>query len=153
MYIVLVKNPKSCIFRKGWLKLCLLGIDLGGTSIKAGLVDINGKILKKGQVLTGAGEGTTAVLKRIKNLARDLAGEQGLALGELEGIGIGIPGSVDVARGWSTWLPISSGAISPSGMNWQPYWIYLWLLKMTPTLPPWGRCGREPAGDIPPSSW
>ncbi|OIQ59518.1 glucokinase [Moorella thermoacetica] len=79
--------------------MCLLGIDLGGTSIKAGLVDINGKILKKGRVPTGAGEGTTAVLKRIKNLARDLAGEQGLALGELEGIGIGIPGSVDVARG------------------------------------------------------
>lgn len=79
--------------------MCLLGIDLGGTTIKAGLVNRNGRVLVKGQVPTGAGEGAAAVLERIKNLARDLVREQGLALKELEGIGIGIPGSVDVARG------------------------------------------------------
>ena len=79
--------------------MCLLGIDLGGTSIKAGLVDKNGKILVRGQVPTGAGEGAAAVLGRIRDLARNLAGERGLALADLTGVGIGIPGSVDVEKG------------------------------------------------------
>jgi len=79
--------------------LCLLGIDLGGTTIKAGLVDIKGRLLVKGQVPTGATEGAGAVLERIATLAGDLVRRQGLAMQDIKGAGIGIPGSVDVEKG------------------------------------------------------
>ncbi|MDN5344988.1 MAG: glucokinase [Clostridia bacterium] len=79
--------------------MCLLGIDLGGTTIKAGLVDRQGQLLARGQVATGAAEGARAVLGRIIALAGEVAQRQGLARREIEAAGIGVPGWVDVARG------------------------------------------------------
>ncbi|QGP92908.1 Glucokinase [Neomoorella glycerini] len=77
----------------------LLGIDLGGTTIKAGLVDIKGQLQVKGQVPTGATEGAGAVLERIAALAGDLARRQGLTRQDIKAAGIGIPGSVEVEKG------------------------------------------------------
>lgn len=77
----------------------LAGVDLGGTYIKAGLVDVEGKILLKGQVPTGASDGAAAVLVRIKELIGRLAWKRGIALADLQAIGVGIPGSVDVNTG------------------------------------------------------
>ncbi|WP_258359318.1 ROK family protein [Moorella sulfitireducens] len=79
--------------------MCLLGIDLGGTTIKAGVVDGGGRILIKDQVATGAKEGARAVLKRIVDLAGDLLRRQGLKRRDIKAAGIGIPGSVDVGSG------------------------------------------------------
>lgn len=77
----------------------LLGIDLGGTTIKAGVVDTGGRILIKGQMATGAMEGAGSVLKRIVDLAGDLVRRQGLNRRDIKAAGIGIPGSVDVDSG------------------------------------------------------
>ncbi|WP_406678167.1 ROK family protein [Moorella sp. ACPs] len=76
-----------------------MGIDLGGTTIKAGLVDIEGRLLVKGQMPTGAADGAGAVLERIAALAGDLVRRQGLAMQDVKGAGIGVPGSVDVEKG------------------------------------------------------
>ncbi|MGC8976435.1 MAG: ROK family protein [Candidatus Ratteibacteria bacterium] len=67
-----------------------VGIDLGGTYIKAGLVDENGKILKKEQFPTLAEKNDKDIVisqieKSIKFLYED----------DIEGIGIGTPGVVD----------------------------------------------------------
>ncbi|WXJ81471.1 Glucokinase [Moorella humiferrea] len=84
---------------KGRVKLCLLGIDLGGTTIKAGLVDLEGQLLVKAQVPTGAGDGAAAVLERIGALADELCRRLGITRKDLKGIGIGVPGSVEGEKG------------------------------------------------------
>ncbi|NLW06531.1 MAG: ROK family glucokinase [Clostridia bacterium] len=81
------------------VKLYLAGVDLGGSYIKAGIVDSGGKILAKGQVATMADQGATAVILRIKALLERLLWEQGLTFADLQGAGVGIPGSVDTDSG------------------------------------------------------
>ena len=79
--------------------MCLLGIDLGGTTIKAGVVDTAGRLLEKQQVPTGAAEGAGAVLERIVALAGALDQRRGSGGQDIVAAGIGIPGSIDVDRG------------------------------------------------------
>jgi len=71
-----------------------VGIDLGGTFIKAGLVDDKGNIIKKNQFPTRGEEGKREiVLSQIENAINFcLDGEN---KNEIIGIGIGTPGLVD----------------------------------------------------------
>ena len=75
-----------------------VGIDVGGTNLKAGLVDESGAIravrrIPLGQV-TEAGE----FVRTLARLARSVAEEGGVAPETLESVGIGIPGSVSGDR-------------------------------------------------------
>ncbi len=70
------------------------GIDLGGTFIKCGIVDSNGRLLKKDKATTAGGY--SSVMQAMANLAIRLAQERKLVL---SGIGIGCPGTVDSKRG------------------------------------------------------
>lgn len=72
-----------------------LGVDLGGTGIKVGLVE-NGRILKKGSCPTGAADGAEAVIDRIAALCREVAGEK---LKTLSSAGIGTPGVLSADGG------------------------------------------------------
>ncbi len=69
-----------------------IGIDLGGTSIQAGLVTDQGQILKKLERPTPTG-GKTQVLNALKEIIVDLM-EEGVI-----GIGIGSPGTIDSVNG------------------------------------------------------
>jgi glucokinase len=75
----------------------LVGIDLGGTSIKGGAVDEAGEILSRVQLDSLVAEGPEAVCERIAGAAQEL--ELGNSLG------IGIPGLVDRRRGLVTASP------------------------------------------------
>ena len=68
-----------------------VGIDLGGTNIKAGVVDEEGRVLERRSIPTGLSDGAGAVLDRMAGLARDLG---------LDGtVGVGSPGLIDHAGG------------------------------------------------------
>jgi glucokinase len=74
----------------------LVGIDLGGTAIKAGACDEKGRILERRSVPTGLSEGADAVLDRMAGLARELgACEPGAPCK----VGVGSPGLIDHAAG------------------------------------------------------
>ena len=73
----------------------LVGIDLGGTSIKAGACDEKGRVLDHRSVPTGLEDGTAAVLDRMADLAREL----GAAAGGRRKVGVGAPGLIDHAAG------------------------------------------------------
>ena len=75
-----------------------IGIDLGGTGIKAGVVDEKGTILSKVSCPTGVERGAEPVIKDMADLARKAAAEAGKTMDEIEYIGIGIPGIHDNAR-------------------------------------------------------
>lgn len=76
-----------------------IGIDLGGTNIKAGIVDENGAILHKISCPTRAERGHMAVLKTMAKLVFELSDEYSVPMDEIASIGIGCPGSVDNKKG------------------------------------------------------
>lgn len=76
-----------------------IGIDLGGTFIKGGIVNENGEILICDKVPTEVEKGDKGVAANIVRLASDLLKRQGLTTDEVEGLGIGSPGMIDSAEG------------------------------------------------------
>jgi glucokinase len=68
-----------------------VGIDLGGTAIKAGAISETGTILDRRTVPVDVREGPGSLLDRIAEIAR--------ALGAEDGIGLGSPGVFDRGRG------------------------------------------------------
>jgi len=71
----------------------LIGVDLGGTKIEAGLVDLNGKVIKKLIMPTEAGKGKQKVIQNIVYAVNKLKKDRIL------GVGIGIPGPTDYRKG------------------------------------------------------
>lgn len=72
-----------------------IGVDIGGMSIKCGLVDENGTIVFSESVvtpLTGAKDIAVATAK----LVESVLDKNGLAKSDVPGIGVGVPGIVDV---------------------------------------------------------
>lgn len=76
-----------------------IGTDLGGTGIKAAIVDEDGRILSKKSCPTNAQKGYESVLKSMAKLAFELADEQNVSMDAIAAIGIGCPGTVDAKRG------------------------------------------------------
>jgi glucokinase len=76
-----------------------IGIDLGGTNIAAGIVDDEGKIVKKASVKTGRTRKSEEIVEDMCKLVLDLIKETGLTEKEIYSIGIGSPGSHDRENG------------------------------------------------------
>jgi len=80
-----------------------IGIDLGGTSVKAGVIDGNGNILAKDSVKTRAAKPYVEICADMAALAKKVADEAGVKLCDIAGIGVGAPGIIDSARGVVTY--------------------------------------------------
>ncbi len=78
------------------MSLYAVGIDLGGTSIKGGLVEATRGVVHHSAIDTESDAGPEHVLDRITTLVRELRAKA--PDGAIEGIGIGSPGSVDWTR-------------------------------------------------------
>lgn len=76
-----------------------IGIDVGGMSLKAGVVDLNGEIIFKKTVQCAPNKPGAEVVKDIEKLIKDIISENGLTTGDIGGIGMGFPGSVDDKKG------------------------------------------------------
>ena len=79
--------------------MTVLGIDIGGTKLAAGVVDADGKMLERGEVPTLAHEGPEPVLERIVGLGRDLLARAAARKEPAQRIGIGCAGPVDLKAG------------------------------------------------------
>jgi glucokinase len=74
-----------------------IGVDLGGTNLRAAAIDRNGKMLEKISGSTCLSEGRDAVIDDIvRNIVR-LRGHYGVD--ELIGVGIGVPGFILIEKG------------------------------------------------------
>lgn len=71
----------------------VIGIDLGGTKINACLIDENGEVLQRSNVVTEASKGRDIVLQNIRKSIEKLDYKDALA------IGIGTPGFIDAENG------------------------------------------------------
>jgi glucokinase len=76
-----------------------LGLDLGGTNIKVGLVDHTAKLIAQNSVVTPAEKGPDAVLATMAQAARDLVAKQGATMDQVTAIGVGSPGPLDLKHG------------------------------------------------------
>lgn len=74
----------------------VVALDVGGTSIKAGLIDRRGALTARTRRPTEVERGPDAVIAGILRLAQELAAEPGV---EVAGIGICVPGLVDPPAG------------------------------------------------------
>lgn len=80
-----------------------VGIDIGGMSVKVGLVNDNGKIVAQSRVKT---ENTAErVIINIVRQIKDLLQEQSISEKDLRGIGVGCPGAVSAEKGMVEFLP------------------------------------------------
>ncbi|MBU0533914.1 MAG: ROK family protein [Candidatus Omnitrophica bacterium] len=71
----------------------IIGLDLGGTFIKIGVVDENGEILEKTELPTPQGQGRAQVIKVMSESINNCLNDS--SRGKFLGIGIGTPGLVD----------------------------------------------------------
>ena len=76
-----------------------IGVDLGGTGIKAGVVNEKGEILSKGSTPTMAERPYQAVIADIATLCKTVAADANLSIEQIEAIGVGVPGICDPKTG------------------------------------------------------
>ena len=76
-----------------------LGIDLGGTFIKGGIVDDEGNIILRDKIPTESHKGADGVVANIVSLCRSLMEKTDLTAEDLVGVGIGVPGMIDSQKG------------------------------------------------------
>lgn len=76
-----------------------VGIDLGGTFIKGGIVDDLGNIIYEDKAPTESNKGAEQVAENIAALVKKLLAKVGLGTDDVEGIGMGVPGMIDSKNG------------------------------------------------------
>lgn len=77
----------------------IAGIDIGATSLDIALADVTGLILRQRAEPTDVHLSPESVLGRCSELLLQLLDEQGATPDQVLGIGVGVPGPVDFARG------------------------------------------------------
>ncbi|MBQ8375386.1 MAG: ROK family protein [Clostridia bacterium] len=91
-----------------------VGIDLGGTFIKGGIVDDLGNIVVSDKAPTQSEGGAEKVSENIAALVEKLLCAAGLSKGDVEGIGMGVPGMIDSKAG---------NVIYSNNLGWQDFAI------------------------------
>jgi glucokinase len=86
-----------------------LGIDVGGTGIKLGVVDDSGTALGHAQIDTGHERGAADGVSRILATAKGIVDELNLSWDNIDVVGIGTPGTMDIRAGRLLHMPNMSG--------------------------------------------
>lgn len=81
------------------MKQYFIGIDLGGTNMKIGLVHQNGRVIKKTEKPTLKEEGPDGVIRRMVRYAQELARDARVSWSKIGGVGVGLPGFLDIPGG------------------------------------------------------
>lgn len=76
-----------------------IGIDIGGTTTKIGLVDIHQKLIASQVMETRAKRPAEEVIGEIAERTLALLEDQGIAMDQCIGAGIGMPGTIDSKKG------------------------------------------------------
>lgn len=83
-----------------------IGIDLGGTNLRAAVVDTDtGYAFHQRKCATLAAEGQEAVIQRMIRLIQELIEASGVSPDKIRAVGIGVPGTPDIDTGVIQLLP------------------------------------------------
>ena len=83
----------------------VIGVDLGATNTKVGLVQVDGGVVCRCSLATEPRQGPDATAERICRAALDLIRQVGLRVADIRGVGIGSPGAVDAESGVVAFWP------------------------------------------------
>ena len=72
----------------------LLGIDIGGTTVKIGLVSYTGKIINKFEIKTNIENNGSSILSDIRDAIYDFLAKENIEHERVLGVGFGVPGPV-----------------------------------------------------------
>ncbi len=76
-----------------------IGIDLGGTAIKVGICNSEGKLLHTYEGATGTEHGAEAVLDNIAKYSRLIVDQSPYSWEQVAGVGAGLAGFLDIRNG------------------------------------------------------
>ena len=92
------------------MKDFFIGLDFGGTNLKAGLVNqLSGEVSNSHSIPTLSQEGPQGVMRRMAELINNVRAESGNARSSIGGVGIGVPGRIDMEHGITRFLPNMPG--------------------------------------------
>jgi glucokinase len=77
----------------------IIGVDIGGTDTKIGIVQLDGQLLGMTSLVTQSQEGPAICLERVNTEIRRLVKDVGIRGGRPAGVGIGMPGCLDTVQG------------------------------------------------------
>jgi glucokinase len=84
----------------------VIAVDLGGTNLRAAVISTDtGTFEYLASIPTLAREGHAAVMARMAELIEQVITASGLKKSEIDGIGIGVPGVLDLEHGLTVFLP------------------------------------------------
>ena len=95
-----------------------IGVDLGGTNIKFGLIDATGEVVLRAKEKTGASRGDAAVVESIINGIDALLMKSRVRVEDLTSIGLGVPGTVNPGTGVVVFAP---------NLNWRDFELVKYL--------------------------
>lgn len=87
----------------------IIGLDLGGTNIKGGIVDSNGQVVIKDSIPTESEHGPDHVISRLALMVNQLCSKSNIKLDSVLGVGVGTPGPLDDANGLVLSAPNMAG--------------------------------------------
>ena len=76
-----------------------LGIDLGGTNIQAGVINIHGEVLGRAKIRTEADKGFEKVMDRVAAVARQACQDAKIPISAIHTAGLGVPGPINPEKG------------------------------------------------------
>jgi len=86
-----------------------IGIDLGGTQVRAALIDEDGNVLKRAALPTAAAAGPSVVTDQLHELATSVSASA--SRHQLVGVGVSSPGPIDTERGIALSIPTLAGFV------------------------------------------
>ena len=82
-----------------------VGVDVGGTAIKVGICNADGDLLQTYEGPTETSKGTDAILHNIAQYARNIVEESEFEWEQVDGVGVGIAGFIDIPNGFIKFAP------------------------------------------------
>lgn len=73
----------------------VFGVDIGGTTVKMGFLNLDGEIIEKWEIPTRKENGGENILPDVAKAIENKLKEKGIDKSEVSGIGVGVPGPVD----------------------------------------------------------
>ena len=76
-----------------------IGIDVGGTNLKAGLVSESGELLATTKMKIASISNQEMLVRTMVDMTRELAEKVSIPLSEIASVGVGVPGAVEIRSG------------------------------------------------------
>ncbi len=83
----------------------IVGVDLGGTNVRAAVVTREGRVLGEGRESSRAMDGLDLTIAQIIKAIRGAVASAGVDMGDVAGVGMGVPGQHKSREGIVLWSP------------------------------------------------